>query len=113
MIRNLLENAQRHAGGATRIQIGTDASRHALVIVEDHGSGVPEADREKIFEPFYRAGGASVSARGSGLGLAIVRQIARAHGGNASYTTLESGGSSFVVTLPVKFLAGTPPHAAV
>jgi len=101
MIRNLLENAQRHAGGATRIQIGTDASRHALVIVEDHGGGVPEADREKIFEPFYRAGGASVSARGSGLGLAIVRQIARAHGGNASYTTLESGGSSFVLTLPV------------
>jgi signal transduction histidine kinase len=111
MIRNLLENAQRHAGGATRIQIGMDAGGHALVIVEDHGGGVAEADREKIFEPFYRAQGyreesasagvgVGVSARGSGLGLAIVRQIARAHGGNASYATIESGGSRFVVTLP-------------
>lgn len=100
MIRNLLDNAQRHAGGATRINVGTDASNHAMVIVEDRGEGVPEGDREKIFEPFYRATGTSVSVRGSGLGLAIVRQIARAHGGSVSYMVIASGGSRFVVTLP-------------
>jgi two-component system, OmpR family, sensor histidine kinase RstB len=100
MIRNLLDNAQRHAGGARRIQIGTDASRrHVTLIVEDGGQGVAEADQQKIFEPFYRAG-ASVSAVGFGLGLAIVRQIARAHGGDVSYTAPASGGSRFVVTLP-------------
>lgn len=100
MIRNLLDNAQRHAGGATRIQIGIDASNHAMVIVEDHGAGVAEPDREKIFEPFYRAAGTNGSVRGFGLGLAIVRQIARAHGGDVSCTGLASGGSRFVVRLP-------------
>jgi signal transduction histidine kinase len=101
MIRNLLDNAQRHAGGATRIHIGTDASRrHATLIVEDGGEGVADADQQKIFEPFYRAAGASVSAVGFGLGLAIVRQIARAHGGDVSYAAPASGGSRFVVTLP-------------
>ena len=100
MIRNLLDNAERHAGGATRIEIGTDASSHALLIVEDHGEGIPEKDRERIFEPFYRADAASVGARGFGLGLAIVRQIARAHGGNVAYIALAGGGSRFVVTLP-------------
>jgi signal transduction histidine kinase len=98
LIRNLLENARVHAGGATevRVETGTGGAR---IVVDDAGPGIPEADRERIFEPFYRADGA---ARGSGfgLGLAIVRQIAQAHGGSVEYAPRAGGGSRFTVTLP-------------
>lgn len=102
MTRNLLDNARRHGGGATRIQVGAQAGGTAQLIVEDGGQGgqgIAEADGEKIFEPFYRAAGARSAVRGFGLGLAIVRQIARAHGGDVSYAPLASGGSRFTVTL--------------
>ena len=98
LVRNLLENARVHAGGATGVRIEGDAVQARLVI-EDAGEGVPPADRERIFEPFYRASTAT-RASGAGLGLAIVRQIARAHGGSVSYELRESGGSRFTVNLP-------------
>jgi signal transduction histidine kinase len=100
LIRNLLDNAQRHAGGATRIRIEPAAAGHAQLIVEDHGNGVAEAERERIFEPFYRSSVPGASPRGAGLGLAIVHQIARAHGGNVCYSAPAAAGSRFVVTLP-------------
>ena len=92
MVRNLLDNARQHGGGATRVHVGGKQ-----VIVEDRGEGIAEADRERIFEPFYRASGAR---GGFGLGLAIVRRIARAHGGDVAYVALDGGGSRFSVTLP-------------
>jgi signal transduction histidine kinase len=98
MIRNLLENAERHGGGATRIHVDANADGDSRLVVEDAGQGVAEEDREKIFEPFYRAQGAG--AAGSGLGLAIVRQIARAHGGDVSYARLSGAGSRFTAILP-------------
>jgi signal transduction histidine kinase len=98
LVRNLLENARVHAGGATGIRVERGAGVVRL-IVEDAGAGVAAADHEKIFEPFYRASDATRSS-GAGLGLAIVRQIARAHGGNVEYAPRESGGSRFIVTLP-------------
>ena len=79
LVRNLLENARVHAGGATAIRIEGDA-QHARIVIEDAGQGLPLVDRDRIFEPFYRASTATRSS-GAGLGLAIVRQIARAHGG--------------------------------
>jgi signal transduction histidine kinase len=97
MIRNLLDNARAHGGGATRVHIGAGVEGGARLIVEDHGQGVPTADRERIFESFYRA---SSVKRGFGLGLAIVRKIARAHGGDVVYAPLSGGGSQFNVTLP-------------
>jgi len=71
MIRNLLENARRH--GAPPITVSL---RNREIRVCDAGPGVPQAERERVFEPFY-------SKRGVGLGLALVRQIARQHGGEA------------------------------
>jgi signal transduction histidine kinase len=96
MVRNLLDNARQHGGGATRVHVGAGTQ----LIVEDHGEGIAEADRERIFEPFYRAPGARQTGRGFGLGLAIVRRIARAHGGDVTYAPLADGGSQFKVTLP-------------
>jgi signal transduction histidine kinase len=98
LVRNLLENARVHAGGATGVRIESDA-RAASIVVEDAGEGIPLIDRDKIFEPFYRASTAT-RASGAGLGLSIVRQIARAHGGNVEYSMREGGGSRFTVTLP-------------
>jgi len=98
LVRNLLENARVHGGGPTDLRIER-AGRHANVIVEDAGAGVPVADREKIFEPFHRASTATQSS-GAGLGLSIVRQIARAHGGTVAYAPRPEGGSRFTVTLP-------------
>jgi signal transduction histidine kinase len=98
LVRNLLENARVHAGGATLVRIDSDAGQ-ARIVVEDGGEGVPLIDRDRIFEPFYRASTAT-RASGAGLGLSIVRQIARAHGGAVSYEPREGGGSRFTVTLP-------------
>ncbi|MFZ5478944.1 MAG: ATP-binding protein [Myxococcota bacterium] len=96
MVRNLLENARRHGGADIAARLSGDA-----LVVEDRGPGVPEAERERIFEPFYRPAGHREGADGGvGLGLALVRQIARHHGGDATCEAREGGGSRFVVTLP-------------
>jgi signal transduction histidine kinase len=70
------------------------------IAVADRGPGVPEAERSRIFEPFYRSKGASEETGGVGLGLALVRQIAERHGGSVSCMAREGGGSVFVVMLP-------------
>jgi signal transduction histidine kinase len=98
LVRNLLENARVHAGGATALRIEGDA-RNARIVIEDAGEGVADADRDRIFDPFYRASSATRSS-GAGLGLSIVRQIAHAHGGGVSHAPREGGGSRFTVTLP-------------
>lgn len=94
MVRNLLDNAAKHAGGATRIRVDRSSEGAATLVIEDQGAGVQAADPEKIFEPFYRSG-----ASGTGLGLSIVRQIAHAHGGDVRYSPRAEGGSAFTVTL--------------
>jgi len=98
LVRNLLENARVHAGGATGLRIEL-TERYARIVVEDAGAGVQEADRDRIFEPFHRASSATQSS-GAGLGLSIVRQIARAHGGTVEYSARAEGGSRVSVNLP-------------
>ena len=98
LVRNLLDNARVHAGGATEVRVEAGEGE-ARIVVEDGGAGVPEGDRERIFEPFYRADSA-VRGSGSGLGLAIVRQIASVHRGRVEYALRPGGGSRFTVTLP-------------
>lgn len=103
VVRNLLENAQRHGGGQqVRAAIEPDPTGATVVIaVEDRGPGVPEEDRERIFAPFYRRPG-HPSAPGHGLGLALVRQVARYHGGESRHLPRPGGGSRFEVSLPVR-----------
>ncbi|HPA89768.1 MAG TPA: HAMP domain-containing sensor histidine kinase [Quisquiliibacterium sp.] len=103
LVRNLLENAQRHAAGAgVRARLSPRDAAQVCLQVCDRGPGVPEAERERIFEPFYRAAGASERAGGVGLGLSLVRQIARLHGGRVTCLPGPDGqGSCFEVVLPV------------
>jgi len=100
LIRNLLENARRYAGGSP-VEASTVAlsGGGARIAVADRGPGVEESQRERIFEPFYRPPGAKESDGGVGLGLALVRQIARRHGGDVRYVPRPGGGSTFEVDL--------------
>jgi signal transduction histidine kinase len=101
LVRNLLENARRHAGAAAvEVTVGREGERVRLR-VDDAGPGVPESERERIFEPFHRRPGARAeSAGGVGLGLALVRRIARRHGGDVRCLPRPGGGSRFEVELP-------------
>ncbi len=103
-IRNLLENAQRYGGGEVEVGVagaGADVARRVSVQVSDRGPGVPDAMRERIFEPFFRLPGHAEQAGGVGLGLALVKQIAARHGGSVRCEARPGGGSRFVVELPV------------
>jgi len=100
LLRNLLTNARLHGGGAIAVEVKRDGAQ-ALLAVEDDGPGVPEAERERIFAPFYRAPGPRPPGdTGLGLGLALVRQVARYHGGEVHYLAREPRGSRFEVRLP-------------
>lgn len=110
LVRNLLENARVHAGGASELRVARGVKGGARLIVDDTGPGIAAEDRERIFEPFFRRTESSASsaishpaptqATGNGLGLAIVRQIARVHGGDVHYMPRAGGGSRFAVELP-------------
>jgi signal transduction histidine kinase len=96
MIRNLVENAERH--GAPPIDVRVDVQKtDAVLTVADHGPVIPASERERLFIPFYRAPG-TAGPKGVGLGLALVRQIARRHGGGVAYRP--ERGNAFVVTIP-------------
>jgi two-component system, OmpR family, sensor histidine kinase RstB len=79
---------------------GRGRDRDREVRVCDRGPGVPEAFRQRIFEPFFRLPGHAEREGGVGLGLALVRQIAERHGGSIRCEPREGGGSCFVLTLP-------------
>jgi signal transduction histidine kinase len=102
LVRNLLDNAQRHAPGSAVEILVARRGDHALLTVADRGPGVPESERERIFEPFYRVPAAYPQTDGTGLGLALVRRIARRHGGEARCLGREGGGSAFEVLLPLR-----------
>jgi signal transduction histidine kinase len=101
-VRNLLENARRYSQGEVELQVHSEAG-YALVRVSDHGPGVPPAQRERIFEPFYRLPGASERDGGVGLGLSLVRTIAQRHGGTVVCRDRLDGaaGACFELRLPL------------
>ncbi len=97
---NLAENAVRYG---TRARLaGRREGASAIVTVDDDGPGIPSAQREAVFEPFYRLESSRNRATGgSGLGLAIVKQIVEAHGGSIAISDAPSGGARFSVILPL------------
>lgn len=100
LVRNLLENARRHAGeGPVEARVERGEKARVRVRVLDRGPGIPPDDRERVFEPFYRPEGRPETGQGYGLGLSLVRQIARAHGGEARCRPRDGGGTVFEVEL--------------
>ena len=99
LLRNLLENARRHGAPPTHVRTARGAGT-AILTVWDQGAGVPPAEFENVFRPFYRPLKPAKST-GTGLGLALVRQIARRHGGEARCEVMEGGRSCFIVNLPL------------
>jgi signal transduction histidine kinase len=100
LVGNLLSNAQRHAVSEIRVSLTRNAG-DVVLTVEDDGPGVPEEERDRIFERFARTEeGRSRDSGGAGLGLAIVREVAVAHGGTVAVEDGSLGGARFVVTLP-------------
>ncbi|MFJ2076980.1 ATP-binding protein [Streptomyces anulatus] len=100
VIGNLLDNAQRHAEGSVAVSVAADG-RGVRVEVRDDGAGVPEDERERIFERFVRLDDArSRDDGGAGLGLAIARDVASRHGGTLTVDRAAEGGAAFRLWLP-------------
>lgn len=98
LLSNLLDNALRYGRSQGRITLGVTGAP-AAVYVEDDGPGIEPAERERIFERFYRLPG--VSGEGCGLGLSIVRQIAQLHGAQVTVSSDEDrAGTRFTVSFP-------------
>lgn len=100
-VRNLLENARRHAAGEVSLSL-LQTSTLAQIRVCDRGPGVPPELRERIFEPFYRLPGATERDGGVGLGLALVKSITERHGGRVYCEGRPEGGACFVIELPLQ-----------
>jgi two-component system sensor histidine kinase SenX3 len=106
-LRNLLDNAVDYSPEHTRVLVTTTRASDytAEISVADQGIGIPERDRERIFERFYRVDPArSRATGGTGLGLAIVKHVTVAHGGNVTVWSKVGAGSTFTLRLPLRLL---------
>lgn len=103
VVTNLLANAVQHTPEDTAVEVRVGAQgTEAVVVVLDHGGGIPPAERPRVFERFYRADSSrGRSNGGSGLGLAIVAAIVEGHDGRVGIADTAGGGATFVVRLPL------------
>ena len=98
-LRNLLDNALKYGGSAALVV--EDSAAQLVVRVRDPGPGIPEADLERVLEPFYRVETSrSRDTGGTGLGLSIAKSIAELHQGTLGLRNLPGGGLEAVLTLP-------------
>ncbi|HEY2188290.1 MAG TPA: ATP-binding protein, partial [Caldimonas sp.] len=99
LIRNLADNAARYSPPGSRVEVRVRAEAGKIVLeVDDSGPGIPESERERVFDRFYRPAEATES--GSGLGLAIVRSVANAHGATIRLERSALGGLQVAVSFP-------------
>jgi signal transduction histidine kinase len=109
---NLVDNARRYGGGEVDLTV-RDGDDEVEFIVEDRGPGIPESERERVFEPYVRL--ETSRARhtgGTGLGLAIARAIARGHGGDVSLESRDGGGLRAILRFPRRWSAQLAAPAA-
>lgn len=101
IVGNLLDNALRYtpAGGTVDLYVARDADQ-LVITVADRGSGVEPAERERIFDAFYRPAGATPDSGHAGLGLSIARTLAELQGGTLEHAHRPGGGSEFILRLP-------------
>jgi len=101
IVVNLLENAHKYSPRTQPVDIELSRAGNMIEIsVADRGPGVPAAERERIFEPFYRPERSTPDAGSAGLGLSIALRLAMAQGGTLTYQDREGGGSVFTLGLP-------------
>lgn len=105
LLTNLLDNALKYSEGEVALSVNAVPGTLELC-VKDRGPGIPEAEREAIFQPYVR--GDRAGRHGTGLGLAVCRAIAHAHGGRLLLRSREDGGSCFCLQLPVEPQPTTP-----
>jgi two-component system sensor histidine kinase KdpD len=94
-----MENAVRHGGGRPVLVRARETGGRLMVRIVDQGPGIPEPERERIFEPFYRR--EDGREHGFGLGLAIVKGFIEANGGEVRVESVPNQGSTFVVFFPL------------
>jgi signal transduction histidine kinase len=113
-LMNLLDNAVKYSNGRKEIEVHLAAGAGEVRIsVRDHGIGIPDGEKKKIFEKFYRVGSGLVhDVKGSGLGLSIVQHVVKAHGGRVEVTSEPGEGSTFTIVLPGVVQASRPASAA-
>jgi signal transduction histidine kinase len=100
-VRNLVDNAVRHAVARVDLDVRRDGAQ-AVIEVADDGSGIPAELRERVFDRFVRLDDSRArTAGGSGLGLAIVREVVTAHGGTVVIDDSPTGGALFRIRLPI------------
>jgi signal transduction histidine kinase len=101
LVSNLLDNAAKY-GGAGEIQVQLKCEKNQVILkVSDSGVGIPETEKSKIFDRFYRIGNEDTrSAKGTGLGLFICSNVVKLHHGRIHVTDNHPNGSIFVVTFP-------------
>jgi two-component system phosphate regulon sensor histidine kinase PhoR len=106
-LRNLIENATKHAPESSRIALDASRRGDAIVLsVADEGPGIPDADLPRVFERFYRVDKARArdgrDPGGTGLGLSIVKHLVELHGGTVTATNRPEGGAIFSIELPAR-----------
>ena len=100
VLTNLVDNARRYADDKPVTLAGRTVDGRVELRVIDHGPGIPAAERERVFDQFYRLGRNGHRPDGTGMGLAICRGIVSALGGQISVQATPGGGATFVVSLP-------------
>jgi two-component system phosphate regulon sensor histidine kinase PhoR len=113
VVTNLIENAVKYAGATPLIEASIQQEDQAIILqVADNGLGIPDKEKPKIFEKFYRIGNEDTrKTKGTGLGLYIVKEIVKAHKGQIMVEDNHPQGTRFRITLPVP-IVGTPIMAA-
>ena len=102
IILNLLDNSVKYGPEGQRIDVSLSRDgAQALLTIADQGPGVPDAERERIFQPFVRLESRPRRVAGTGIGLAVVRELATALGGTVSVSDAPAGGALFTVRLPI------------
>lgn len=103
-VSNLLENAVKYSPAATPIEVSLHRKKNTAVLhVTDHGAGIPDREKKRVFEKFYRAGAESTRrTKGTGLGLYLTQKIIRNLKGRVCVRDGSGGGSVFEVCLPLK-----------